>query len=146
MSIDMNCMYCNRTEKIEGLMISVCTLKASEIFFWKEQTHPGRCVITAKEHIEEIYLLDPETRENYFKEMNALCKTIGEMYKPAKLNMAVFGDKMKHLHFHIVPKYEDGHDFGKAFGTTPIENPVYLTDEEYKDVVAKIKAGIEQSL
>ena len=47
---------------------------------------------------------------------------------------------MKHLHFHIVPKYEGGPDYGGVFRMNPGE--CYLSDDEYKDIISKIKANL----
>ncbi len=139
--MDMNCIYCNRTEKIAGLMIEVCNLEVSDVFFMRDQTYKGRCVIALREHADEIFELSDDVRNKFFSEMNQLCKVLADIYKPEKINAAAFGDKMKHFHFHIVPKYVDGPEFGTTF-IMAHENPVKLTDAEYEEAVAKIKAGL----
>lgn len=50
-----------------------------------------------------------------------------------KINLGSFGDSNPHLHFHIVPKYEGGFEFGGSFAITNPE-PVILKDEEYKEI------------
>ena len=45
-----------------------------------------------------------------------------------KINLGSFGDSNPHLHFHIVPKYEGGFEFGGSFAITNPE-PVILKDE-----------------
>ena len=54
--------------------------------------------------------------------------------------MAHNSDKLSHLHFHLAPKYVDGPDYGGTFRMNPGE--VYLSDEEYADMVAKMKAAL----
>ena len=58
-----------------------------------------------------------------------------------KLNLGSFGDTNPHLHFHIVPKYEGGFEFGGAFAITNPE-PVYLKDEEYQEMISALKAKL----
>ena len=41
------------------------------------------------------------------------------------------------LEFHLAPKYEDGPDFGGTFTMNP--QKVYLSEQEYKEMVEKIK-------
>lgn len=48
---------------------------------------------------------------------------------------------MKHLNFHIVPKYEGGPSWGKTFDMMP-ENKVLLSEEEYTDVIDIIKKNL----
>ena len=56
---------------------------------------------------------------------------------PAKINYGTYSDTLEHLHFHLVPKYVDGPDFGGVFRMNPKE--VYLSDEEYASMIDKIK-------
>lgn len=56
---------------------------------------------------------------------------------PAKINYGAYSDTLEHLHFHLVPKYVDGPDFGGVFRMNPKE--VYLSDEEYASMIEKIK-------
>ena len=58
-----------------------------------------------------------------------------------ELNLASFGDANPHLHFHIVPKYEGGFEFGGNFQITNPE-PVLLSDAEYQEMIAALKAKL----
>ncbi|MFR0768304.1 MAG: HIT family protein [Dysosmobacter sp.] len=66
---------------------------------------------------------------------------IKELWGCTKLNLGSFGDTNPHLHFHIVPKYEGGFEFGGAFAITNPE-PVYLTDGEYQEMISALKAKL----
>ena len=48
------------------------------------------------------------------------------------------GQTVPHLHFHIVPKYEGGFEFGGNFTITN-PNPVHLTEAEYEEMMAALK-------
>ena len=41
---------------------------------------------------------------------------------PAKINYGTYSDTLEHLHFHLVPKYVDGPDFGGVFRMNPKES------------------------
>jgi diadenosine tetraphosphate (Ap4A) HIT family hydrolase len=41
---------------------------------------------------------------------------------------------------HLVPKYKDGYEWGGVFAMNPQEK--FLTDAEYEEIIAKIKANI----
>ena len=51
---------------------------------------------------------------------------------------ALLGDSNPHLHFHIVPKYEGGFEFGGSFAITN-PDPVFLKDEEYQEMIAALQ-------
>ena len=41
---------------------------------------------------------------------------------------------------HVVPKYKEGYGFGGVFEMNPQKTT--LSDSEYEEVIAKIKAGL----
>jgi diadenosine tetraphosphate (Ap4A) HIT family hydrolase len=56
------------------------------------------------------------------------------------MNYGSFGDGLTHLHMHVVPKYKDGHNFGSMFEMNP--QKVYLSDNEYSEIINRIKAEL----
>ena len=63
---------------------------------------------------------------------------IKKLWGCTKINLGSFGDSNPHLHFHIVPKYEGGFEFGGSFAITNPE-PVILKDEEYKEMIEALQ-------
>lgn len=59
-------------------------------------------------------------------------------FNPDKVNYGAYGDMGHHLHFHLVPKYKDGYEWGGVFAMNPGEKT--LSDEEYQDMVEKYRA------
>ena len=49
-----HCGYCMKNELLDPFGIFVCELPASVLVLFKEQSHPGRCIVAAKEHKSEI--------------------------------------------------------------------------------------------
>ncbi|OPJ62510.1 hypothetical protein [Clostridium chromiireducens] len=56
------------------------------------------------------------------------------------MNYEAYSDKLPHLHFHIVPKYENGLNWGSTFEMNP--GKVYLNDEEYSEIMNTIKQNL----
>jgi diadenosine tetraphosphate (Ap4A) HIT family hydrolase len=61
-----------------------------------------------------------------------------QAFSPQKINYGAYGDKMPHVHFHIVPKYADAPKWGGAFDMMP-ENRIFLTDSEYESTIREIR-------
>ena len=40
-------------------------------------------------------------------------------FSPAKINYGAYSDNLPHLHFHLVPKHEDGLNYGGTFEMNP---------------------------
>ena len=62
----------------------------------------------------------------------------GTVWGCDKINLGSFGDTNPHLHFHIVPKYEGGFEFGGSFAITNPE-PVLLSEGEYQEMIAALR-------
>ena len=142
MAIDKNCMYCMMDSRVSDLMFEIAELKVSTFFFFKEQTHPGRCILAFnKGHKGEIFELTEDERKDLIEDLAKASAAVQKVFNPDKINYASFGDKGPHVHFHIVPKYKDGAKWGGIFDMMP-EDKIYISDEEYKKYIEALKAEL----
>ena len=130
MEFQKGCMYCERDEKFRSLLFEVCDLKMSKVFLCKDQTLPGRCTIMFAEHCEELFDLPKAERDVFMDDVCALAETIKELFGADKINWAIYGDEVRHVHFNLCPKYKGALGWGKPFIMFP-ENRIFLTDAEY---------------
>jgi len=135
-----NCGYCQKGELLAKFGIEICELSVSTLILFKEQSHPGRCIVAYKDHVSEIVNLSDEDRNAFFADVNRAAKAIHKAFAPNKVNYGAYGDTGCHLHMHLVPKYKDEYEWGGVFAMNP--GQTYLTDEEYADMIAKIKANL----
>jgi len=131
------CLYCGQEEERSALMVPVCELDYSIVYFVKNQNFPGRCVVAFKGHKEELFQLTDEEQAGYMSNIARVSKAIYEIYKPDKLNYAIYGDGVPHVHCHIVPKKKDGFCWGKPFVLDGNNN--VLSDEEAAKLAEQIK-------
>jgi diadenosine tetraphosphate (Ap4A) HIT family hydrolase len=129
-------MYCQNNEALHGLMIKICDLEVSQLFLFKEQTYHGRCNVVYKDHGVDFHELGDKDREAFMRDVAKAGKAINAAFNPAKINYGAYGDKISHLHFHVVPKYKDGHTFGGVFEMNP--QKTNLSDSEYREIIDKI--------
>ena len=137
---DQNCGYCVHGEPLAAFGIYVCDLSVSSLFLFKEQSHMGRCIVAYKDHIGEIVEISDEERNAFFADVNKVAKALHAAFKPDKVNYGAYGDTGRHLHFHLVPKYRDEFEWGGTFEMNP--KKVFLTDEQYAEMIEKIKANL----
>jgi len=136
-----NCFYCTKDEKLTDIMFKICELEASILYLFKEQTYKGRCVVAYKEHKSEIFHLTDEERNSFMKDVAKIAAALDKTFSPNKINYGAYADKMTHLHYHIVPKYEDGPSWGGIFDMMP-EKKVFLSDDAYLQLISKIKENL----
>jgi ATP adenylyltransferase len=141
MSFNNDCFYCVKDERLTDLMIKICELESSTLYLFKEQTYRGRCVVAYNGHKSELFDLSDEERSLYMKDVARVAGALSKGFSPDKINYGAYADKMTHLHFHIVPKYENGPAWGTTFEMSP-ENKVLLKAEEYDQLISKIKENL----
>lgn len=137
MEKDTNCAYCMEGELLAKFGIKICELKTSKVYLFKEQSHEGRVVVAHKEHVSEIIELSDEDRNEYFADVNKVAEAVHAAFHPDKLNYGAYGDTGHHLHFHLVPKYKDGSEWGGIFAMNP--DQTYYDDEKYTEIINRIK-------
>jgi diadenosine tetraphosphate (Ap4A) HIT family hydrolase len=140
MTIDSTCFYCAKDQRLADLMIEIAPLEVSTLFLFREQTYRGRCLVAHKAHTKEIFDLGAELPA-FMRDLARAAQALDRAIKPDKINYGAFADKQCHLHFHLVPKVKDGPSWGGMFEMMPA-NKILLTDAEYADLVARIKAGL----
>ena len=141
MNNENSCIYCDKDERLTDLMLEICKLNVSTLYLFKEQTYKGRCVVAYNGHINELYELDEKQIELFMKGVAKVASTLNKTFSPNKINYGAYSDKLPHLHFHIVPKYEGGHTWGSTFEMMPTEKTI-LSDDEYSKMIELIKVNI----
>lgn len=137
---DENCAYCMGGELLETFGIEICALNVSTLILFKEQSHPGRCIVAYKDHVSEIVNISDAERDAFFADVARAAKAIHAAFHPDKVNYGAYGDTGCHLHMHLVPKYKDGFEWGGVFAMNP--GKTTLTDAEYAEMIAKIKENL----
>jgi diadenosine tetraphosphate (Ap4A) HIT family hydrolase len=125
---------------LDELMIKIADLEVSQLFLFKEQSHPGRCNVVYKDHGVEFHELSEEQRNAFMRDVAKAGNAIQKAFNPDKINYGAFADTLSHLHMHIVPKYKGGYNFGGVIEMNP--KKTYLTDEQYNETISKIKANL----
>ena len=93
-----------------------------------------------KDHVSELVDLSDGERSAFFADVAQAARAIHAAFHPDKVNYGAYGDTGCHLHFHLVPKYRDGDEWGGVFQMNP--GRVYLSQAEYDSMIEKIKANL----
>lgn len=131
------CLYCQNNDTLHNLMVEVAPLSVSRVFIFKEQTYHGRCLVAYNGHVDDLNLLTDEERNAFMADVARVTRAMQKVFNPDKINYGAYADTLQHLHFHLVPKYKGGPDFGGVFQMNP--QKVYLTDEEYASMADQLR-------
>ena len=89
---DMNCGYCAGGETLAAFGIKICDLSVSQLILFREQSHPGRCIVAYKDHVSELVNLTDEERNAFFADVAQAARAIHAAFHPDKLNYGAYGD------------------------------------------------------
>ncbi len=136
-----DCFYCRKDRRLADLMIEVAPLGVSTLYLFKEQAHPGRCIVAYHGHVNELFELPDEEVARFMRDVAHAARAIQTAFRPGKINYGAYSDKLPHLHFHLVPKYVDGPAWGAPFAMMP-EPKVLLDEAGYAAVISKLRAAL----
>ena len=137
---DQNCAYCMKNELLDKFGYLAFETNSSLVIVFKDQSHKGRMIVAHKNHISEIQYLTDDERNEYLSDVAKVAKAIQKVYNPDKINYGAYGDTGYHLHFHLVPKYKDGFEWGSTF----VMNTGNLVSvEECIEIASKIKEAFD---
>ncbi|HIQ73688.1 MAG TPA: HIT family protein [Candidatus Cottocaccamicrobium excrementipullorum] len=139
---DQNCAYCMQGELVAKFAYPVCQMKTGYLYIFKEQSKKGRVILAHNKHVSELIDLTDEERNEFFADVAAVSRAVHKVFHPDKVNYGAYGDTGCHLHFHIVPKYKGGDEWGGTFQMNP--EKVTLTDAEYEEMAEALRQALAQ--
>jgi len=135
-----DCLYCTQNKTLQDLMLPIAELSVSKVFLFREQSYKGRCLVAYNRHINDLNELSDAERNAFMADVVRVTRAMQKVFSPEKINYGAYADKLSHLHFHLVPKYVDGLDYGGTFQMNP--QKVYLTEEEYNKMIEAIRENL----
>lgn len=138
------CMYCEPGEKLNGLMELVSEMRVSTLFLLRDQSFKGRCVLMFEEHCKEIDEMPEDKMLPFMQDLSAAVSAIRSVFNPEKVNYAIFGDEVPHLHIHLVPKYWDGALWGKPFCAQTVE-ALRVPEDSWKERIENLRRELNSN-
>lgn len=133
-----DCMYCTKNEALSKLMTRICEVDGFTLYLFNNQAYKARCILAFNQHIAKIAEIDDKDYAKFFLAVKRVSEVLTKEFSPNQINIGLFGDTAKHVHAHLVPKYEGELDFGTTFQMNP-QPEVTLSNEELMQIIAKIK-------
>lgn len=133
------CVMCKALlSKNQSLDLTIANLKQTVAYVARNQAHYGTLIVVLKRHAIELFNLTTEELNTFWQEVALVAKAANQVFKPVKLNYGVFGNLCPHIHCHIFSRQKNE----EPLPPTKKREPVYLSEEEYKEMVNKIKTAL----
>jgi len=107
--------------------------------------YPGFCRVIWKSHVREMTDLEPDQRQYLMQTVFAVEGAVRQRFSPDKINLASFGNMTPHLHWHIIPRWQDDRHFPEpVWGTVqrePGRQHPEVSDEQLSTTIAEAIAN-----
>jgi diadenosine tetraphosphate (Ap4A) HIT family hydrolase len=98
----LTCKVCagewpSKDHKIAELGLTVAYLSDDQFFL-------GWTVLVLKRHATELFDLTRDERTQLIEEVTEIARTLAVVFDAVKVNYELLGNKVPHLHWHIIPR------------------------------------------
>ena len=112
-------------------------------YILKEEASIPWVKIFTKTPYKELSECDEDTREAILKAMLIVEKTMISFYNPDKINIALFGNYVPHVHIHVMARYkEDSHFPESMWGLKQREAQLLLPSFENFVTILQSKLAV----
>lgn len=118
----------------------IASLRVSRLDLIKNQFVPGFCVLYFHKHVVELYQLNLADRSQYFEDLIQAARAIAQVFRPAKMNYQILGNRGPHLHCIFQPRFYG--DAEPGWPIDPYKEQVLLAPEEYAERVRLIRKAL----
>ncbi len=105
--MERRCSLCDRVANAAKDPMLVAELETGVAVLFEHQFYRGYTLFISKRHASELFELEAGRRARFLEEMTRVAKAVHAAFKPRKINYELLGNVAPHLHWHIVPRYEN---------------------------------------
>ncbi len=141
------CGICAMIDRIKAAAFRdfVAELKSCYVILGDQQFYRGYCVLLAKLHATELYLMPADAARLLSDELRLVAEAIAAVVKPWKMNYECLGNSEPHLHWHLFPRSEDEADElrrGPIWLRPESERKVTLDENDRSALIGSLRSQI----
>jgi diadenosine tetraphosphate (Ap4A) HIT family hydrolase len=118
-------------------------LAVSHLGLYNDGRFPGRALLVLENHHEDFGNLEITQMESFMQDVQVAGRAIQKAVGAVRMNYAILGNAVPHVHCHIIPRFGDGIDPG--YKTTPWSTNTKAWQME-KSKVNAIMASIRKEM
>lgn len=132
----MTCKVCAGSWPVNDHKIADYSLSTGYLF--EDQFFPGWTVLVLKKHATELFELNAQDRSMLMAEVSDMAFALQRAFMPTKINYALLGNQLPHIHWHIIPRLKEDPALGESVWSVRHESKV-LTPQELASTLERIR-------
>ena len=85
-----------------------------------DPNYVGFCRVILNKHVKEMTDLSETERLNIMQITFAVEQVLRDVLQPTKINLASLGNKTPHIHWHVIPRFENDVHFPETIWSTEV--------------------------
>ncbi len=141
----MSCPACERIGRITAGRDPelVATLPESHVVLADEQRYRGYCIVFLKDHHEQLADLSYDKQTRLWDDVARVAAAIRKVTAPVRLNYACLGNFLTHVHWHVIPRFQDDPEPQHPIWVRPLSDRLLaLSDGERRDLIAQLRRAL----
>lgn len=124
---------------------AIARLRRSTLGLYDDARFPGRCLLVFERHVSDFAELDDDDTLAFVREAHRVAAALKAVTGAERVNYAVLGNAVAHLHFHLIPR---GGEHDVVPGKAPWAHPdpaSPLPTGERNSLIARIARELERA-
>ena len=147
MTAESACGICAMIDRIKAGTFQdfIAELKSCFVILGDQQFYRGYCVLFAKLHATELYLMPADAARLLSDEMRLVAEAIATVVKPWKMNYECLGNSEPHVHWHLFPRSEnEAHELrrGPIWLRPESERKATLDENDRRALIASLRTQL----
>lgn len=140
-----DCPICTRltAEEDEGGDL-VAELPSGRLLLQDDADFPGYCILLHRRHVTELFHLSEAERAQLVQDVARAAEAIAAVCGPAKINYAILGNEVPHLHCHVIPRYPGDGYWGAPIWSRPADQRALLTPDEFDGLLSRLREAVKR--
>jgi diadenosine tetraphosphate (Ap4A) HIT family hydrolase len=141
----MSCAACDRIAQIsQGKNPDfVATLAESHVTLADEQAYPGYCIVLLKDHHEQIDQMPLDRQSRLWDDVARVASALRREFEPTRINFACLGNFLTHVHWHVIPRYENDPEPQHPIWVRPLaERRIKISDAQRNELIARLRKAL----
>ena len=142
----MDCFACNRIAEIRRGENPhfIAELSESYAVLADEQAYEGWCILLLKDHHEQLAALPLDRQSRLWDDVAKVAGAITRELKPVRINYENLGNQLHHIHWHVIPRYENDPQPTQPVWTRGREAlQVFLKPDDEAKLIARLRHALQ---
>ena len=121
--------------------LQIIETEHAQVVLNRDQFFPGYTLLFTRAHVTELFHLDPAMRQALMEDVNRVAAALDRVFSPTKMNYELLGNMVPHMHWHLVPRFNDDPLWPRPIWSEP-HDELHLSSGEYAGRIAAIRSAL----